>query len=180
MGILDNVWKREEKIITLDEHQARRLVEQCKNKRDRVIFRIVLNSGIGLGETVAIRVSDIDFVQCTITIYNGRRIRNVTLPVEVIQEVKEFIGPEMDDRLLFPIKERALIQVLKAYRDNGGPKGWDWRVLRDTYAEIAIKKREDPNRIAENMGIPVAELLSLFQYYHQSSAGEAKKPSAVV
>lgn len=161
MGFLEQmIGLDQEKVVPLTEVQAKRLVLSAKNKRDRLIFLIVLNSGIGINELLNMRLHDIDFNECEITIY-GKDIRNIKMSPGVLSEIKEFLGPDIEDRLIFPIKQDALNKILKAYSAN-------WRVLRHTYTDLAIRKKERPEVIANNVGVPLAEILSAYQYYNPS------------
>src|SRR5690348_16885458 len=94
MGLLENLGELaqgNEKIVPYTEVQARRLVASAKNKRDRVMLVLVLNSGISQDDMLNMRVSDIDFQTNEITIYN-KPPRNIKIASGVIRELKEYLG----------------------------------------------------------------------------------------
>lgn len=169
MGILDSLTGNEN-VQPLPEPVARRLVEGALNKMDRVMFILVLNSGLSLDELLALRSSDVDAEKCSITIYN-KTIRTVRVPASVITEIREYTNGSSEDRMLFPLSVQTVMNRLKSYQ-NSCPLKMNWRVLRRTYADLAIKKRIPPQIIANNIGVPLNVLLQSFPFYENGRSVE--------
>ena len=145
-------------VVPLTEDEAKRLVDSAKNNVDKLVFLIELNSGISMEELLTIRVKDINFSDSTIAIFNTH-VRTVRLPPKVINEIKGYLERDYEDKLLIPIKRDMLQKRLAMYQNV---VKFNWRVLRHTYTDLAIKKGVSLNIIAENIGIPVGAIAVAF------------------
>ncbi|MDE1834567.1 MAG: tyrosine-type recombinase/integrase [Candidatus Micrarchaeota archaeon] len=148
--------KQDEVVRPLSREVAQRLVDEAQTRLDRIVFKIVLNSGIQMDELLGIRISDIDFMLGEIRIAQpGKVPRKIKFSSSLMADIKAYIGPDQPDGYLINIKRDALFKRLGNYKNI---TDFDWRVLRRTYGTLALAAGGDPVMIANNIGITLEEL----------------------
>ena len=131
------------KALTIEEQ--RRFLIASENSPHSLLFRLILSTGIRIGEALALTKADIDFENCKLTInknvafINGKRIvqdtpkseagnRIIPIPADICRELKE-----IQTENLFPCTYNAAKKALEKIA-----KGLDIKMtlhtLRHTYA----------------------------------------------
>ena len=84
----------------LKHSQVIRLIRSIKDKRDKLIVRLIYATGVRVSELCAINVEDIDFEEQTIRVKGkGDKIRTVFVDEETLKDIDEFIGNKIEGPL---------------------------------------------------------------------------------
>jgi integrase/recombinase XerD len=148
------------------------LIEKATtNLRDRLLIRVLSHLGCRISEALSIKVDDIDFTQCTITIIHlkariklscnrcGQRLgRGHTFCPKCGIKVKDAVAKQIEHRRqrVLPIDSNTLA-MLKEYIERGGPvvKGDKrllfginrhraWQIIRDCAERAGLSKLVNP------------------------------------
>ena len=134
---------RRNEIFALDEETFNKLLEITKRTSDKLILKLLFDTGLRAKELLSIKVSDIDFERRSITVRNtkNQETRTVFFTETTKSLLMKYIksrGLKSEDKL-FNLTYNALYKRLKRI---GKKIGIDLRphLLRHTFATIAIKK----------------------------------------
>ncbi|PVU68190.1 recombinase XerD [Sulfolobus sp. SCGC AB-777_G05] len=134
---------RRNEIFALDEETFNKLLEITKRTSDKLILKLLFDTGLRAKELLSIKVSDIDFERGSITVRNtkNQETRTVFFTEGTKSLLIKYIkskGLKSDDKL-FNLTYNALYKRLKRI---GKKIGIDLRphLLRHTFATVAIKK----------------------------------------
>ncbi|MFP3201037.1 MAG: tyrosine-type recombinase/integrase [Sulfolobus sp.] len=134
---------RRNEIFALDEETFNKLLEITKRTSDKLILKLLFDTGLRAKELLSIKVSDIDFKRGSITVRNtkNQETRTVFFTEGTKSLLIKYIkskGLKSDDKL-FNLTYNALYKRLKRI---GKKIGIDLRphLLRHTFATVAIKK----------------------------------------
>lgn len=134
---------RRNEIFALDEETFNKLLEITKRTSDKLILKLLFDTGLRAKEILSIKVSDIDFERGSITVRNtkNQETRTVFFTEGTKSLLIKYIkskGLKSDDKL-FNLTYNALYKRLKRI---GKKIGIDLRphLLRHTFATVAIKK----------------------------------------
>ncbi|MCO7193961.1 site-specific integrase [Pseudonocardia sp. McavD-2-B] len=198
--------------IALPRHEQDRVVpltvEQVRALADAVVVRhralIITQAGIGLriGELLALRAQDVDFVRRTVRVEHQidrrsrervppktpRSRRTVPLPTVVAEALAEHLAahPAAPDGLIFHTAEgRPLLQEFVSrdvfgpgVRRAGLPDGTTSHDLRHHYASVLLAAGESVLAVAERLGHEDATLV-LTTYGHLMPDSEDRTRKAV-
>ncbi|MFP3064067.1 MAG: tyrosine-type recombinase/integrase [Sulfolobus sp.] len=134
---------RRNEIFALDEETFNKLLEITKRTSDKLILKLLFDTGLRAKELLSIKVSDIDFERGSITVRNTKNQETRTVfftegTKSLLIKYIESKGLKSDDKL-FNLTYNALYKRLKRI---GKKIGIDLRphLLRHTFATVAIKK----------------------------------------
>jgi len=152
------------KYLKLEELEA--LLKAAKTLRDRVIVRLMYETGMRVGEVAALRVGDIDFDLEEISIQHAKRHeegRKVPLVgLRTLAMLSEYLGPRVnkkEDSVFVSRRHGALSSdgIASMIRDCGIRAGFDLdkchpHVLRHTHAVQALKAGISLRALQQNLG----------------------------
>ncbi|MEM0068877.1 MAG: site-specific integrase, partial [Saccharolobus sp.] len=132
---------RKKEVKALTEEEINRVLEACKRARDKLIIRLLLDTGLRANELLSIKIKDIDIDNNMIRVRNTKNgeERVVFFTDNTKQILKKYIrGKNLDDKLFY-ITYDALYRKLKRL---GEKVGIDLRphVLRHTFATLSLKR----------------------------------------
>ncbi|MEM4884629.1 MAG: tyrosine-type recombinase/integrase [Saccharolobus sp.] len=132
---------RKKEVKALTEEEINRVLEACKRARDKLIIRLLLDTGLRANELLSIKIKDIDIDNNMIRVRNNKNgeERVVFFTDNTKQILKKYIrGKNLDDKLFY-ITYDALYRKLKRL---GEKVGIDLRphVLRHTFATLSLKR----------------------------------------
>ncbi|MEM0130895.1 MAG: tyrosine-type recombinase/integrase [Saccharolobus sp.] len=132
---------RKKEVKALTEEEINRVLEACKRARDKLIIRLLLDTGLRANELLSIKIKDIDIDNNMIRVRNTKNgeERVVFFTDNTKQILKKYIrGKNLDDKLFY-ITYDALYRKLKRV---GEKVGIDLRphVLRHTFATLSLKR----------------------------------------
>ncbi|MFP3259757.1 MAG: tyrosine-type recombinase/integrase [Sulfolobus sp.] len=134
---------RRNEIFALDEETFNKLLEITKRTSDKLILKLLFDTGLRAKELLSIKVSDIDFERGSITVRNtkNQETRTVFFTEGTKSLLIKYIKSKClkSDDKLFNLTYNALYKRLKRI---GKKIGIDLRphLLRHTFATVAIKK----------------------------------------
>ncbi len=108
-------------ILTPDE--IARLINSTKEARYQTYLLTVYSMGLRLGETLNIKIGDIDSQHMRVHIRNGkgRKDRYVTLPQVTLQALRKYWATHRHPQLIFPAGKNAAERCqAKGHMDRGG------------------------------------------------------------
>ncbi|QGA54831.1 tyrosine-type recombinase/integrase [Sulfolobus sp. E5-1-F] len=132
---------RRKEVKALDETQVLRVLNACKRTKDKLIIRLLLDTGLRANELLSILVKDVGLENNMIRVRNTKsgEERVVFFTDETKQLLRKYIkGKKLDERL-FDITYDALYRKLKRL---GKKVGIDLRphILRHTFATLSLKR----------------------------------------
>lgn len=135
-------------------------------KRDLVIVKLLVSTGLRISEALSIKIKDVDFIDKSIRIFGkGKRYRQVFYDLEEVED--EFIGYIEDwkklglehDYLFVSIKNytrltpRGFQLLLKTYIQHAGLScSITPHTLRHTFATVAIEKGANIKAVSQILG----------------------------
>jgi site-specific recombinase XerD len=148
----------------LSSKEIKFIGRQIKNSRDKLIFELLVNTGINLNELINIRVNDFDFKKNSLKIYSdpsrAKLERNVFFSEKLKIIIKKYIKENnlkkdsflLSTRQSIQISERRVQQILNYYSINKkiiiNP-----RTLRQSYIINSFLKKTPVEKIMQNIGI---------------------------
>ncbi len=186
-ALLDAAEQQKEEIITdMDATTGKTTLWKKRLfavKRDLMILKLLLSTGLRISEALGIKYGDIDFENKTITILGkGKRYRQVFFDLEEIeQEFLDYLAEwqklDTDHEYIFvSIKEYAKLSVrgfqvlLKKYLKKAGlSQSVTPHVLRHTFATICIEKGANIKAVSQILGHSGCKI-TIDTYTHLSSS----------
>ena len=186
-ALLDTVEKEKEKIIDALASAAGKTALMHKRlfavKRDSVIIKLLLSTGLRISEALNIKYSDLDFESKTIEILGkGKKYRQVFFDLEEIEpEFMDYLGKrqELDtnhEYIFVSIKSydrlsvRGFQVLFKKYVKNAGlSQSVTPHTLRHTFATISIEKGANIKAVSQVLGHSSCKI-TIDTYTHLSSS----------
>lgn len=87
--------KNEPKPMTyLTEDEAKLLIKSCKNKRQKAIFYLMINTGMRISEVINLKLEDVNFEESRINIYKAKRNELRYIPINWVckRYLQDYIG----------------------------------------------------------------------------------------
>ncbi|CVK32642.1 site-specific tyrosine recombinase/integron integrase [Methanoculleus bourgensis] len=138
----------------LKHSQVIRLIRSIKDKRDKLIVRLIYATGVRVSELCAINVEDIDFEEQTIRVKGkGDKIRTVFVDEETLKDIDEFIGNKIEGPLFVGqqgnhISPRTVQHIFK----ENAPDGITPHKIRHSYASELYRRSKNLRVVQENLG----------------------------
>lgn len=138
-----------------DFKKLRKAIDQINDIRDKLIFKMLLYTGIRVSELVNIKLSDINFAYKTITIRGkGNKFRAVVLHPELESLIQEYITTYKPTKYLLenkqtgrPITARTVEYTTKKYFPELHP-----HIFRHTFATHFLLQKGNIKAVKELLG----------------------------
>jgi len=146
---------------TLDEGQVATVLASCERLRDRMLFTLLAESGLRVGEALGLRHDDIDAASCVVSVVgranaNGARAksgsRQVPVPAGLIRLYSDYLHTEygdLDSDYVFvnlwadpvgaPLSYRSVYDLVLRLRTRTGI-AFSPHVFRHTYATGLLRR----------------------------------------
>jgi site-specific recombinase XerD len=146
---------------TLDEGQVATVLASCQRLRDRMLFTLLAESGLRVGEALGLRHDDIDAASCVVSVVgranvNGARAksgsRQVLVPAGLIRLYSDYLHTEygdIDSDYVFvnlwadpvgaPLSYRSVYDLVLRLRTRTGI-AFSPHVFRHTYATGLLRR----------------------------------------
>jgi len=156
--------RREKKLPTvLTRDEIKKIIDALKNRKHKLLIKIVYGSGLRVSEVVKLKISDLDLEQGIIHIKcsKRRKDRNTIIPKNLIEELNCYIKSRKDDNsYLFPgmsknehLSVRSVQKIVKnATKLAGINKRVYVHALRHSFATHLLEDGVDIKNIAELLG----------------------------
>lgn len=148
-----------------------KFISHVDDESEWIYFNVLFYTGLRVGELIAIRLRDIDFVRGHLDINESAQYikrnyiftkpktkkgeRIVTLPVFLVDEIKRFVDRyytiDLDEQVFVTNKGR-LANSLKEYSEKAGVKRIRVHDLRHSHASLLIEQGIQPNMVQERLG----------------------------
>jgi len=162
------------KYLKLPELKA--LMDATRRPRDRLIIRLMYETGMRLGEVAVLRVGDIDFALGEISIEHakwheeGRKVPLVNestlamLSEYIGMRMKQKDGPLFVSNLHCPLTRRGIAHMIRKCGIAGGVDidKCHPHVLRHTHAVYALKAGIDLRTLQQNLGHSTIETTAIY------------------
>ena len=159
----------------LKESELRRLLESPKRMRDRLIIKLMYETGMRVGELAALTIGDVDLESGEITIqhakrhHEGRKVPIVNSWTKTM--IRDYIGTRKNRKdPLFVSNKRGPLsrrQIERLVHNYGSEIGLDKdkrhpHVLRHTHAVHALKSGIDLRTLQQNLGHSSIEVTAIY------------------
>ncbi|MCH4814556.1 MAG: tyrosine-type recombinase/integrase [Saccharolobus sp.] len=132
---------RRKEVKALDESQVQKVLNACKRTKDKLIIRLLLDTGLRANELLSVLVKDVDLENNMIRVRNTKNgeERVVFFTDETKQLLRKYMKGKKLDEKLFDITYDALYRKLKRL---GKKVEIDLRphILRHTFATLSLKR----------------------------------------
>ncbi|QXJ30170.1 Site-specific tyrosine recombinase [Saccharolobus shibatae B12] len=132
---------RRKEVKALDESQVQKILNACKRTKDKLIIRLLLDTGLRANELLSVLVKDVDLENNMIRVRNTKNgeERVVFFTDETKQLLRKYMKGKKLDEKLFDITYDALYRKLKRL---GKKVEIDLRphILRHTFATLSLKR----------------------------------------
>jgi len=132
---------RRKEVKALDESQIQKVLNTCKRTKDKLIIRLLLDTGLRANELLSVLVKDVDLENNMIRVRNTKNgeERVVFFTDETKQLLRKYMKGKKLDEKLFDITYDALYRKLKRL---GNKVEIELRphILRHTFATLSLKR----------------------------------------
>ena len=132
---------RGKEVRALNEDEIEKILSSCSRVKDKLLIRLLLDTGLRASELLSITIKDIDINNNMIRVRNTKNgeERVVFFTNETKHLLKKYIRNKNPDDKLFNMSYDALYRKIKRI---GKKVGIDLRphILRHTFATISLKK----------------------------------------
>ncbi|ACP46101.1 integrase family protein [Sulfolobus islandicus Y.G.57.14] len=132
---------RGKEVKALDESQIQKVLNTCKRTKDKLIIRLLLDTGLRANELLSVLVKDVDLENNMIRVRNTKNgeERVVFFTDETKQLLRKYMKGKKLDEKLFDITYDALYRKLKRL---GNKVEIELRphILRHTFATLSLKR----------------------------------------
>jgi integrase/recombinase XerD len=159
----------------LKESELKRLLEAPRRMRDRLIIKLLYETGIRVGELAALTIGDVDLESGEITVQHAKRHREGR-KVPIVNSwtktmLRDYIGTRKNRKdPLFVSNKRGPLsrrQIERLIHNYGTLVGLDKdkrhpHVLRHTHAVHALKSGIDLRTLQQNLGHSSIEVTAIY------------------
>ncbi|UCE80997.1 MAG: tyrosine-type recombinase/integrase [Methanobacteriota archaeon] len=159
----------------LKESELKNLLEAPKRMRDRLIIKLMYETGVRVGELAALTIGDVDLESGEITIQHAKRHREGR-KVPIVNSwtktmLRDYIGTRKNRKdPLFVSNKRGPLsrrQIERLVHNYGAEVGLDRdkrhpHVLRHTHAVHALKSGIDLRTLQQNLGHSSIEVTAIY------------------
>lgn len=166
--------------IVLTREEVRTLIDSTKNKKHRLIIKLLYSSGLRLSELINLKVCDLELEERIGWVRKGKgaKDRMFIISSKLIDELKEYLKNKKDFDYVFSgrngkMSERNVQKIIKvAAKKAGIEKKISTHTLRHSFATHLLEAGENIRKIQELLG---HSNLSTTQIYTHVSTEELKK-----
>ncbi|RWA16486.1 hypothetical protein MBRU_19150 [Mycolicibacterium brumae DSM 44177] len=179
---------------TLDEQQVAAVLESCERLRDRLLFTVLAETGLRIGEALGLRHEDIDAAACVVSVVgrantNGARAksgsRQVPVPGRLIRMYCDYLHVEygdLDSDYVFvnlwadpvgaPMTYRSVHDLTLRLRSRTGIR-FSPHVFRHTYATSLLRRGVAVEVVSKLLGH--ASIATTGDTYSHLSVADARR-----
>ncbi len=149
----------------LNEDEISKLKEGVHILKDKVVFDLVLSTGMDYKDLIGLRYADISITEQKIVIYDKRlkRLRAIYAPKQIFDYFKH-INHSSNETPAFPFTDYMFQQIRKSWTKKCLGREVSWHVLRLTAITQAAKEGLPLELMAENSGIPPSQLFKYWKH----------------
>ena len=154
------------RIFALKEDDVKRLLSVTevekkksfqKGRRNRLLIRLLIATGLRVSELCALKVEDVDFQDGAIYVWcgKGRKQRIALVDPETLQILRNYCQRKDPKESLVGLKPRQIQMVVKQYAIAAGVQWADYvspHRLRDTFAVHWVKHQGDLESLRRLLG----------------------------
>ncbi|NQV38538.1 MAG: tyrosine-type recombinase/integrase [Candidatus Marinimicrobia bacterium] len=178
--------RKEEKIPTvLSEEEISRILKTVSNLKHRTILMTIYSAGLRLGETLNLKLQDIDFDRKIINIKQGKgkKDRQTILSDHLVSEMKKYTDMYQPGSFVFEGEANkkysaSSVQNImrKAVKKSGIHKHATVHTLRHSFATHLLENGTDIRFIQELLGHKKLETTQLYTHISKISFNRIKSP----
>jgi len=142
------------KRVYLTKEEAEAFFRQIDNFRDKLMFAIMLFTGVRVSELINIKKKDIDMDELSIEVVGKEsKARKVFFPEKIANALRKYISKLRDDDRLFPLTRVEVFQLCRYYAKKAGiKKRISPHVFRHTFAVNFLKKGGSIHTLQQLLG----------------------------
>lgn len=165
-----------ESIKYLKKEEWDKLRSSIDNYRDKLIITLLYATGMRVGEFCKLKVEDIDFQECFITIpaenTKTKTGRTIYISGEVLNDVRAYLKLEMKKRgKIFNLTTRRVQQLLRKYSARAGVKATP-HTLRHTHIVHSLLGKATISAVQRQVG---HKRLTTTQIYSELAPEDVKE-----
>jgi hypothetical protein len=153
-------------------------------QRDSILLRCMYFLGMSNAEAQNFKVEDIDSVNNTVRIHEGknRRDRTLPVPVELMNDLKDFLGMRTDgyvirgrDKKANRLSDRHIRRIVKGYAKEANVRSYDEihpHTLRHSYATHLLNHGTPLETVQSILGHERMETTAIYSYVHSQAVKE--------
>ncbi len=159
---------------TLSRQEIKRILENIKNIKHRLLIEVAYSCGLRLQETVRIKVEDIDFKNGILTV--KKNSRKVPIPESLVRKLEIFKKDRKKGYIFFSdgntekhLTPRSAEEIFKkALKNSDINRNLSFKSLRDSFVAHMLEKKVDPEIIRKIIGVKKNQFESKYKLYFKS------------
>ncbi|WP_293446359.1 tyrosine-type recombinase/integrase [Persephonella sp.] len=159
---------------TLSRQEIKKILENIKNIKHRLLIEVAYSCGLKLQETVRIKVEDIDFKNGALTV--RKNFRKVPIPESLARKLETFKKDRKKGYIFFSdgnkkkhLTPRSAEEIFKKALKNAGiNRNLSFKSLRDSFVAHMLEKKVDPEIIRKIIGVKKNQFESKYKLYFKS------------
>lgn len=175
----------------VEQNRLLRVLERSGNVRDIAIVRLLLSTGLRLGELVSLKITDLKLGErhgkVTVRRGKGMKFREVPLPVEARRVLRKWLDVHPGSEYLFPgrngevLSSRAVQKLIKKYAYQAGldMNSVHPHVLRHTCATNMLKAGANLVEVAAVLGHESLDTTAIYTQPRLSDLAKAAERGEV-
>ena len=178
--------RREKRIPgVFSEEEVTLLIEMIENLKHRTIIKLIYSSGLRIGESVKLRIKDINLDRRTAFIKGGKgkKDRITILAENIIEDIQKYLDQYTPDYWLFEGQtggQYSMSSIRKIFRRSVDKAGLDpfstVHTLRHSFATHLHERGMDIRNIQELLGHSSSETTDIYTHITQKSKKKLFSP----
>ncbi len=178
--------RREKRIPgVFSEEEVTLLIEMIENLKHRTIIKLIYSSGLRIGESVKLRIKDINLDRRTAFIKGGKgkKDRITILAENIIEDIQKYLDQYTPDYWLFEGQtggQYSMSSIRKIFRRSVDKAGLDpfstVHTLRHSFATHLHERGMDIRNIQELLGHSSSETTDIYTHIIQKSKKKLFSP----